>query len=87
MDAYDYIGSRREALDAELAHETRPRGSNSTLPATGKQASFLRALLAQAERAGYAHGLRHAFVGPTLLKGEAAQAIDSLIGARNRGWR
>lgn len=98
MHAAEYIGSRGEALDNELAHEVEPadyrptyqppqRQSNSSAPATPKQLAFLRVLIGQAERFGYAHGLRHGFAGPATLKAEAAQALDTLVAARNRGWK
>jgi len=96
MHAAEYLGSRGETLDYELRHEIdpadyaptpAPRLSNSSMPATPKQVSFLRTLIAQANRAGYAHGLRYGFADNGLLKAEAGRAIDMLVSARDRRWR
>jgi len=91
QDPADYVGSRREAMDAELAHETPRRDPYDTRKtgnlATTAQARYLRALLAEAERVGYAHGYRYGFAGPGLLKVEASQAIDRLVAAKRNQWR
>ncbi len=85
MNNYDYIGSRREALDWELRHETGPARTSAL--ATGPQLRYLRSLLAEANRVGYAHGYRYDLTAPGLLKVEASQAIDRLVGAKRAGWR
>jgi len=89
QDPADYVGSRREALDAELAHEVEAPVRRTTLAtvATVPQVRYLRALLAEAERVGYAHGYRYGFAGPGLLKVEASQAIDRLVAAKRNQWR
>lgn len=83
MNDYDYVGSRREALDWELRHET----ARTSALATGPQLRYLRSLLAEANRVGYAHGYRYNLTAPGLLKVEASQAIDRLVGAKRAGWR